>query len=60
MRKTIKTREGKVLGVWVAKTAQGFNKKQKVEIAKAINSAAVPANLQATKAKARVFVVWEA
>ena len=48
MRKTIRARDGKVLGVWVAKTARGFNKKQKAEIAKAVNS---------TTAKVRVFVV---
>jgi hypothetical protein len=48
MRRTIKTREGKVLGVWVARTARGFTKKQKAEIAKVVNS---------TAAKVRVFVV---
>ncbi len=48
MRRTIKARDGKVLGVWVAKTARGFNKKQKAEIAKVINS---------TTEKIRVFVV---
>jgi hypothetical protein len=30
MRLTIK-KDGKVLGVWVAKTAKGFNKKQLAE-----------------------------
>ena len=33
MRLTIKSRDGKVLGVWVARTSRGFNKKQKTEIA---------------------------
>ena len=48
MRKTIKNRDGCVIGVWVAKTARGFNKKHKAEIAKALNTAPT---------KARVFVV---
>lgn len=33
MRLTIRNNEGKVLGVWVARTGRGFNQKQKKEIA---------------------------
>ncbi len=35
MRLTMKNRDGKVVGVWVAKTKRGFNAKQKQEILKA-------------------------
>lgn len=32
MRLTIKDRNGKVVGVWVAKTKRGFNRKQRKQI----------------------------
>jgi len=34
MRLTIRNKDGKTLGVWVARTARGFNKKQLKAIAK--------------------------
>jgi hypothetical protein len=34
MRLEIRDANGKVLGIWVAKTSRGFNAKQKQQIAK--------------------------